>query len=275
MKYLISFVFLFTIVGLLFHSCSKEDIIANENSESIGAEFLFKIDDASDKTGRVVITSNSHMRSESLIDGVNIIGQFKDQNGASNEVDIFSINSLDIPFTNNGRIEHALNLPHQVDENIFKDMTDAWINGKLQLKVNSKQIGKIDKQITPPIPIQPIYISERVSRDDPFIVKWKPANNVKKTIEYVGLMIIYRPGHSIPANPNAGLPDETITLFKYAEDGAGEIIVPAEELNIFPSGGEVYTYLARGQQETVTTNGTQQTVISLVSYTYSEGIEVD
>lgn len=272
----IKFLSFFLTVCLFIQSCTKESILSEKIAE---AEFLFNVRDVSDKAGRVLITSSNNLRSDNLIDGITITGRFKDSEGTIHESKLFNVNSLDVPFNAKGRIEHTLFLPHQVKKEEFERFSSEWLQGQIEIDIDNNQVGRINRSIVPPSPIQPIStLPKSLDKTESFIIRWLPNNKVQKNTEYVGLMLIYRPGHSIPNNPDANLPNETITVYKYAEDGEGEITVTPEELSVFPDHGEVYTYLARGQQETITTTGPngqiQHTVISLVSYTYTEGIEV-
>jgi hypothetical protein len=264
-----SIAFILSLALFTIFSCQKENIsTASSTTEEVS--LYTELTALTGNSNNVIAIKSIGNISINNPEQIDIDGSFKDKAGKLLKAETFQVAQYDVEQKANEGYRKYLNttLPN------FKALVPKFYDNQVKVEVKSKEIGDISASIYSPSIVQ-INLSNdlvknlKLNKSQGLTIKWTPdakLNSGGEETQQVGASIIYHTAYSANTTQQ-GLPTDNITVFKLANDSTGELNFTPQDLEKLPSNGEVRIFLARANQESVTTSTGQK--VSIVSFSMS------
>jgi hypothetical protein len=264
-----SIAFILSLALFTLFSCQKENIsTATSTTEEVS--LYTELTALTGNSNNVIAIKSIGNISINNPEQIDIDGSFKDKAGKLLKAETFQVAQHDVEQKANEGYRKYLNttLPN------FKALVPKFYDNQVKIEVKSKEIGDISASIYSPSIVQ-INLSNdlvrnlKLNKSQGLTIKWTPdakLNSGGEETQQVGASIIYHTAY-LANTTQKGLPTDNITVFKLANDSTGELNFTPQDLEKLPSNGEVRIFLARSNQENVTTSTGQK--VSIVSFSMS------
>jgi hypothetical protein len=273
MKKILNFMFLAGLITL--YSCQKNTDPINVVSEKGNSLFSILTGVRNDLSGNITITSTHAPYSESA-DAFDLNGYFIDKKGSKTKADVFKIGSIDVNEEPNFRYYK----PIFGGEPNFSSMLSECFGKEVKVIVNSKEFGNLAYSFYSPAYVKvelsaDVMKSLKFDKSKGLTLKWSPESGLSSRGDEekkVGVAVVYHAGSSSNYE-QTGMPKENVTAFKLVNDSAGEVTFTPEELSKLPANGYATAYVARANQDVVTSSAGQKVGITSYSMGYSPEIK--
>jgi hypothetical protein len=264
-----SIAFILSLALFTLFSCQKENIsTATSTTEEVS--LYEKLTALNAKSNNVIAIKSIGNISINNPEQIDIDGSFKDKAGKLLKAETFQIAQLDVEEkANQGYYKYFTTaLPN------FKSFIPKFYENQVKVELKSKEIGDISASIYSPSIVQ-INLSNdlvknlKLNKSQGLTIKWNPdakINSGGEETQQVGASVVYHTEY-LANTTQKGLPTDNITVFKLANDSTGELNFTPQDLEKLPSNGEVRIFLARANQENVTSSTGQK--VSIVSFSMS------
>jgi hypothetical protein len=273
MKKILNFMLMAGLIVL--YSCQKNADPSGVVSEKDNSLYNILTGVRNDLNGNITITS-SHAPYSTSPNTFDLNGYFIDKKGSKTKADVFKIGSIDVNEEPNFRYYKYIS----DSKPNFNSMLSECFGKEVKVVVNSKEFGNLTYSIYSPSYVKvelsaDVMKSLKFDKSKGLTLKWSPDSGLSARGDEekkVGAAVVYHAGSSSNYE-QVGMPKENVTAFKLANDSAGEVTFTPEELSKLPTNGFATVYIARANQDVVTSSAGQKVGITSFSMGYSPEIK--
>jgi hypothetical protein len=272
---ILNYFFFFSFI-ITMYSCNKNTEIKTADTTNSASLYDMLMAKNINVDGNITLTSSSSIYHK-LPAQIDINGYFKDRQGKFVKSDVFKVNQYDMEEQPN--LSYHKYFSSKLSD--FSNITSSYFGNEAKVEVKSKDFGDISVSMYSPqiveMQLDPnIMKTLKLDKNKGLTIKWTPDSKLVSRNEgddKVGAAIIYHAGYSSNLD-QSNLPKENVTAFKLANDATGEVTFTPQELANLPKNGNASIYVARANQNIVTSSTGQKVGITSFSLGYSPEIKV-
>lgn len=240
-----------TLLAFSFFSCEKEEVIPQEEQESL---FPISTRTSTDFDAQITIQASMYHSVSLLPRSVSVKSFFMDSQGQA--VDIGSISVEGFELERQSRVAHYDLSANDLSGDTLETFIKAFQNKAANIQFDGGQSVFEDLDTIVPLPSMVVFEEpiDSIDKSEALTLRWKNAGDNSK--EPVGVLITYNPHYYDNANSETALPNEAASLVKIIDSGnKNSVTITREELSKFPTNGHVKVQIGRGVQTFIEQGG--------------------